>query len=106
MKTSWGAPSSAHLFFIFCKCLVWGAGGSHALGIESEAESQGRGREKMSLFTGADVSQGALRLEIIEEKSAHARVTGGAGGIQPFMLNWIYPEVSALCLLFGFNVNI
>lgn len=31
----------------------------------------------MSLFTGADVSQGAPRLELIEEKSARARVTGG-----------------------------
>lgn len=42
------------------------------------------------MFTGVDVSQGALRLEIIEEKRAHARVTGGrGGGIQPFMLNWI-----------------
>lgn len=32
----------------------------------------------MSLCTSADVSQGALRLEIIEEKSAHAR-TGDSG---------------------------
>lgn len=53
-----------------------GLGGRDAPGIQSEAESQGRAG-KMSLFTGVDVSQGALRLEIIEEKRAHARVTGG-----------------------------